>query len=321
MHNKSFTADNQATIIGGRNVGDEYFGAAVESFLFVDLDVLAVGPVVTEVSEDFNRYWNSPSSYPADRLLPAASPAQLAEVNSAAMRVEKNPAAVAYMNARHNSPFVHQLIEGSLDLEWAATRLISDDPAKGLGLAAPERLFPQQLKELIGEPATDLELVAAYFVPTVVGVDSFVSLAKRGVKVRILTNSLEATDGPYVHAGYAKRRKPLLEAGITLFELRRLSPEAGKNKNAGPMGSSGSSLHAETFSVDGSRAFVGSFNFDPRSAKLNTELGFVIESPPLAQRIEETFSNTIPDNSYEVHLSDTGKLYWTGVPQRKAGAV
>jgi putative cardiolipin synthase len=309
MHNKSFTADNQVTIIGGRNIGDEYFGAA-EGLLFVDLDVMAVGPVVTEVSKDFDRYWASSSSYPLDRIVQPVNPAQIASVAAAALRITRDPAAIAYTTAIRDSPFVMLMVERHLDFEWAETRMISDDPAKGLGRAPPEELFAEQLRRVIGEPASDVELIAAYYVPRTTGVGSFTSMARRGVNVRVLTNSLAASDGPYVYAGYAKRRKPLLEAGVTLYEMRRLSPEIGHHLAAGPFGSSGSSLHAKTFSVDRSRFFVGSFNFDPRSRKLNTELGFVIDSPVLAREIESAFNNSIPGNSYEVRLSDSGRLYW-----------
>jgi putative cardiolipin synthase len=309
MHNKTFTVDNQATIIGGRNVGDEYFGAA-EGLLFVDLDVLAVGPVVSDVSKDFDRYWASASSYPADRIVPAVDPVRIAEITGAAAAVERDPAAVAYTTALRDSPHVRDLVARHLAFEWAPVHMISDDPAKGLGLAASEHLVPQQLNEVIGEPATDVELVAAYYIPTGTGVNSFVSLAKRGVKIKVLTNSLQASDGPYVYSGYAKHRKSLLEAGVSLYEMRPLSPQAGEHKDVRLLGSSGSSLHAKTFSVDRARFFVGSFNFDPRSRKLNTELGFVIDSPVLAQTIERAFNDSIPANSYEVRLSDSGSLYW-----------
>lgn len=309
MHNKSFTADNQVTIIGGRNIGDEYFGAT-EGTLFVDLDAMAVGPVVNAVSNQFDRYWASESSYPADRLLPPVNPALIAELESAASLVERDPAAAAYMHAIRNSSFVHDLVQGRLELEWAITRMVSDDPAKGLGRAPPEAFLFQRLEKIIGEPKSELELVSPYFVPTAVGVETFAALAKQGVKIGVLTNSLEATDVAIVHAGYAKRRKPLLEAGIKLYELQRLSPYTGKNKSAGLIGSSSSSLHAKTFSVDRSRVFIGSFNFDPRSANLNTELGFVIASPALAQQIADAFNGIILANAYEVRLSDAGQLYW-----------
>jgi putative cardiolipin synthase len=308
MHNKSFTADNQATIIGGRNVGDEYFGAT-EGVVFVDLDVMAVGPVVTEVSKEFDRYWASGSSYPVERLLPAVNPATIAELTSSALRVERDPAAVAYMNALRNLSFVHEMDQGSLVLDWSATRMISDDPGKGLGLAAPETLLFPKLREIIGESAAEVYMESPYLVPTAAEFDEFVAVAERGVKIKVLTNSLQATDVPIVHAGYVKRRQPLLEAGVTLYELRRL-PDTAPRKGAGPLGSSGSSLHAKAFLVDNSRVFIGSFNFDPRSSTLNTEMGFVIDSPALAQKMEVALSRRFLASAYEVRLSDAGELYW-----------
>lgn len=309
MHNKSFTADNQATIIGGRNVGDEYFGAA-EGLLFVDLDVIAVGPIVTDVSKDFDRYWACDSSYPLDRIVRPVDPARSAEITSAARHVERDPGAVTYTSAIRDSPFVGAVVERRLDFEWTTARIVSDDPAKGLGRARPEELFHEQLREVIGDPVSDLELIAAYWVPGESGLERFRAMAERGVKIKVLTNSLEAADGPWVYSGFAKRRKALLGAGITLYERRRLSPEPEDNRRAGLLGSSGSTLHAKTFSVDGSRFFVGSFNFDPRSRKLNTELGFVIDSPALAQRIGAAFHDSIPANSYELRLSESGELHW-----------
>jgi putative cardiolipin synthase len=309
MHNKSFTADNQVTIIGGRNIGDEYFGAA-EGSLFVDLDVMAVGPIVREVSNDFDRYWACASSYPLDRIVRSVEPARIADISAAAANVAHDPAAVAYTTAIRDSPFIRAVVERRLEFEWAVTRMISDDPAKGLGRAPPEKLFHEQLREIIGDPVSDLALVAGYWVPGTTGTERFLSMANRGVKIKVLTNSLEAADGPWVYSGFSKCREPLLKAGITIYEMRRLSPQKNDNKGAGALGSSGSSLHAKTFSVDRSRIFVGSFNFDPRSRKLNTELGFVIDSPVLAHRIESAFEESIPANSYEVRLSDTGQLYW-----------
>jgi cardiolipin synthase C len=311
MHNKSFIADNQATIIGGRNVGDEYFGAT-EGVLFVDLDVLAIGPIVNKVSGDFDRYWNSASSYPVERLLRRARSQDLRELTTEAKRVEESPQALTYTNALRESLFLQQLIDKKLEFEWAPTQIVSDDPDKGLGRAKADELFPQRLKQIIGQPTTDFGLVSAYFVPTDAGVKSFVAFAQSGVKVKVLPNSLEATDVPAVHAGYAKGRKELLKAGVQLYELRRVATTDLGGRQVGIWGSSGSSLHAKTFVVDGSRVFVGSFNFDPRSAKLNTELGFVIESPALAHDIEINFATRVPNHAYEVHLSDKGQLYWIG---------
>jgi putative cardiolipin synthase len=309
MHNKSFTADNQVAIIGGRNVGDEYFGAT-QDVLFVDLDVMAVGTVVNEVSNDFDRYWASGSSYPVDRLLARADPERVAHYASTAALIERSPEATAYVSAVRDSPFVKDMLEGRLPFEWAATRMLSDDPAKALPQAQPRNLVFRELTEVFGDPATELDLVSAYFVPTAAGVDALVPMARRGVNVRVLTNSLEATDVAPVHAGYAKRRKALLAGGVKLYEMRLL-PGVEHERSMGSFGSSGSSLHAKTFSADRSRIFIGSYNFDPRSARLNTELGFIIESPTLANSLAERFEKEIPASAYEVHLTGNGELYWT----------
>lgn len=308
MHNKSFTADNQATIIGGRNVGDEYFDAG-QGVSFVDLDVLAIGPVVNDVSNDFDRYWASDSSYPAERVLARVSPTTIAEVAAAAARVEKDPAAVAYMRAIASSQYVQQVLAGELPFDWATVHMVSDDPAKGLGLARDDELLWTRLQQLLQAPKLELELVSPYFVPGKEGVEYFSALARRGIKVTILTNSLAATDVAAVHAGYARRRKPMLEAGVSIFEMEpEFSP--APTKGHGPLGSSSASLHAKTFSIDRSRAFVGSFNFDPRSERLNTELGFVIDSPSMAQAIADAFATVIPARAYQVRLNDAGALQW-----------
>ena len=309
MHNKSFTADNQASIVGGRNVGDEYFGAT-EGVLFSDLDVVAAGPVVQEVSRDFDRYWASESAYPVARVLPPVDPGQLQSLAAEASRIEGDPLATAYMAAIRELPFVHDLRRGALQLEWSPTRLVSDDPAKGLDEAGSDGLMLRQLTAIVGTPTRSVDLVSPYFVPTATGTQAFAEMARRGVQVRVLTNALEATDVAAVHAGYARWRKPLLEAGVVLYELRRQAAPGARNVRAGPFGSSGSSLHAKTFAIDGTRAFVGSFNFDPRSIHLNTELGFVIDSPGLARRIDQVFDRQVPADAYRVQLDAQGQLYW-----------
>jgi putative cardiolipin synthase len=309
MHNKSFTADNQATIIGGRNIGDEYFGEA-EGVSFADLDVLAVGAVVDDVSTDFDRYWASDSSYPARLILPPATADQLRDLGDEAQGFAHSKAASGYIRAFESSASVARLLKSDLNLEWAVTRMVSDDPAKGLGKVPEDGMLLHQLGELLGRPRTDVELISPYFVPTDAGVNAFARMTQAKVRVRVLTNSFAATDVAAVHAGYVKHRKDLLRAGVILYEMRAKSASDGRGDTPGPLGSSGSSLHAKTFSVDQKRVFVGSFNFDPRSANLNTELGFVIESGTMANDIEREFDLSIPLNSYEVRLSETGDLYW-----------
>ena len=310
MHNKSFTADNLATIVGGRNVGDEYFDAG-QDFLFVDLDALAIGPIVDAVSRDFDRYWASESSYPVEWIVPAIDPSAAADLARAAAQLEQSPAAVDYRAAVDSSPFVRDLMARRLPIEWAAVRLVSDDPAKGLGEAGADGLLWSQLMKATRDPERDLKLISPYFVPGEDGTQHLATLARRGVKVRVLTNSLEATDVAAVHAGYVKRRKDLLAAGVSLFEIKQLpSMPSPARSLAGSSGVSNSSLHAKTFSIDDAQLFIGSFNFDPRSARLNTEMGFVIDSPALARSIADSFARDMPSRAYEVRLTPDGALQW-----------
>lgn len=301
MHNKSFTADNQASVIGGRNIGDEYFGNDAE-MAFIDLDVLAIGPVVPQVSRDFDRYWASASAYPVDRLLAPAPIEALAHPSGPTRDVDRP--------ALPDSEFARRWTEGTLQFEWAVTHLVSDDPAKGLDRSHAEDDLAAQLARVIGTPARQFDLVSPYFVPTRHGTRLLTELAGRGIQVRVLTNALEATDVSAVHAGYAKRRKALLKAGITLYELPRRLPKVRRESGAFGSGSSRASLHAKTFAVDNTRLFVGSFNFDPRSARLNTELGLVIESPKMASGLTRVFDRSLPAIAYEARLDTQGRLYW-----------
>jgi putative cardiolipin synthase len=206
---------------------------------------------------------------------------------------------------------VSDLLMRRLPWIWAPTRVISDDPAKGLAHEKQRDLLLRRLQEVLGTLRRDLYLISPYFVPTARGTAFFASHARAGLRVMILTNSLEATDVIAVHAGYMKRRKELLRAGVRLFELRRTAP--GRKHLLRVRGSSGgssaSSLHSKTFSLDGERVFVGSFNFDQRSVRLNTEMGFLIDSSQLAQTSADAFEAQIPDSAYEVQLRD-GKLVW-----------
>lgn len=242
-------------------------------------------------------------------MLPPADAASIANVEAAASQIERNPAAGEYSQALARSPFVCMLLASQLPFEWAVTRMVSDDPRKGLGRAPKDDLFWPRLQRLLGMPTQEVQLVSPYFVPGTTGSKFLRTLARRGVKTTVLTNSLEATDVPAVHAGYSRRRKPLLRAGVRLFEMKRAF-SSPPTKAHGPAGSSSSSLHAKSISVDRSRVFIGSFNFDPRSARLNTEMGFVIDSPALAQRMADSLAGKMPLRAYRVRLNETGALQW-----------
>jgi len=329
MHNKSFTVDAAVTIVGGRNVGDEYFGAH-DGGLFADLDVLAVGPIVAETLQDFERYWHCSSAYAAAQILPRVSDAKLAELSERASIVERDPSASAFVERLRELPLVRDLLAGRLALRWAPVRLLSDDPAKTLGTASSSRLLAGKLPEAIGTPERELLVIAGYFVPGDEMIAQLCTLARRGVAVSVLTNSFAATDVSFVQAGYAPARRPLLEAGVRLLEMCGTARQApgGKERRRGQrigigstlrgsgtgstaaLRSGASTLHAKTFAVDGRRLFVGSFNLDPRSIDLNTELGFVIDSPELTATVSDAFAGPIPAAAYEVALDADGRMTW-----------
>jgi len=311
MHNKSFTADNQVTVVGGRNIGDEYFGMG-SGMVFADMDVLAVGPAVGEVSSAFDLFWNSDSAYPAASLLDAPDAQSAAELQARFAAVRAQPQSVAYLQAVRTTQVVRDLLAGTLNIEWARARLVHDDPTKTLDTTkrVDALLFPDLVRAM-GQPRKSLDLVSPYFVPGEGGTQALASLAGRGVAVRILTNSLAASDVGVVHAGYAKRRFELLRAGVRLYELKPTAGEALPDSRTGMGSGSSSGLHAKTFAVDRERIFVGSFNFDPRSALLNTEMGLVIDSAVLARGLAESFDTDIPLVAYEVRLTPDGSsLQW-----------
>lgn len=314
MHNKSFTADNQATIVGGRNIGDEYFGARPD-IEFADLDLLAIGPVVAEVSRQFDAYWNSPLAFPIAALSQhRPSDEDIRQARAGLLEFVQAQKGGSYAQALKSSGLAEALAGGSLAFDHAKVRVVADDPIKVLEESADPttRLLPKLLPEF-ASLSSELLLVSPYFVPGDTGVDRLRALVQRGVRVRILTNSLASTDVPAVHAGYKRYRRALLEAGVELYELkptaaqvaRRDPPSGSRDGGDKPSlsGSSNASLHAKTMTFDRRALFVGSMNLDPRSVFTNTEIGVVVEHPGLtAQRVEKIDSR-LPEISFRLELT------------------
>ena len=286
MHNKAFVADNQAAILGGRNIGDEYFGASGE-VAFGDLDVLTMGAGVSDVSAAFDRYWNSPQSIPVAALLERSG--DLASL--AALRAQLN----AFIDTQRDSPYVteakarfaEKLAPIDKGFYWGKAHLLYDDPAKITHATdvTEGRLLPQ-FANLGMKIQSELLIVSPYFVPGDKGVEWLRSLVARGVRVTVLTNSLAATDVGAVHAGYQRYREALLAGGVRLYEFKPTATaeeHAKREKKTG--GGSRASLHAKTFVFDRRAIFIGSLNLDPRSIQLNTEIGVVCESATMAGEI------------------------------------
>lgn len=323
MHNKSFIVDGQAAIIGGRNIGDEYFRVGDANY-YLDMDVLAIGDVVGKTASIFDAYWNSASVFAVDQIIPGQGDldAFLADV----AETEASETAKTLLGQLESS--ATHFHNGAVRPKSTRVEVIADDPVKGLGKATPDQLMITQLSAILGNIQSGVDVVSAYFVPGPRGTQMFGDLARAGKRVRILTNAMNTTDVLVVHAGYTKYRRDLLKSGVSLYELKLRAQEPPGREELRPLGFSGAALHAKTFSVDDSRVFIGSFNFDPRSIFLNCEMGFIIDSPSMARRVSEGFDGPLNSASYQPVLTLDGQMAWTeempdgklGIYQQEPGA-
>ncbi len=313
MHNKSLTADGQVSIVGGRNIGDEYFDAS-EGMNFADLDVVAIGPVVREVSDEFDLYWNDESSIPMTTLAhDDRTEEQFAEKRAALVAYDRTVEHSAYAESVRDSEFAGELRNHHVSYYWGKATILSDHPEKVTTSAAKtETHLAPQLREVVDHTRRELFLVSPYFVPGKKGVDLLAGVRHRGARVVVITNSLASTDGVAVHSKYKLYRKALLQAGVELYELKPTAAAARERSSGsyrGPTGSGSAGLHAKTFAFDRRIAFVGSYNLDPRSSKLNTEMGVLFNCPAFAKRLPEITERTLDRNAYHVIL-DGNRLVW-----------
>lgn len=308
MHNKSMIFDGERLLTGGRNIGDEYFATGPHPE-FVDLDVVAVGNVVDSATKDFERYWNSRSAFDvAEIIRPRTYPS--ASLRDLTQAVAQGDQLRNYIKQMQTNEYVERVENNELDFEPVEARLVSDFPDKTIGKVLAKDLLVDRLSSLLSEIEERFDLISPYFVPGKRGADQLIKLAERGVRVRVLTNSMEANDVPLVHAGYEKYRKRLLKGGVELFELKAYHSPDIRREDAGLIGSSASSLHAKTFCADGERLFVGSFNFDPRSIYLNTEMGLFLKGSHFANRLHGVLDQELDRIAYRVLLRGDNKLVW-----------
>ena len=309
MHNKSMTADNQASIIGGRNIGEEYFGRRLD-WNFGDLDVLGFGPFAHEVSASFDDYWNHRLAVPIDALFDGGGSAAEAALVELRRWIEEEVATErASEYGRALLTTVDELVDGGGgDLVLAPYAFSVDPPDKSLTDRSKDLVFiGEDLRRAVVEAERSLFVISPYFVPQEQGTDWLVGLEERGIEVTILTNSLASNDNPAVHAGYAPHRERLLSGGVELFEMRTDVEMPARSEFK--LGRSGSSLHAKAFVVDDRGLFVGSFNWDPRSARTNTELGVLIRDMALSSAVLDGLREGLPRLAYQVVLTEGG-LRW-----------
>lgn len=301
MHNKALVADNQLAIVGGRNIGNEYFQKRDE-LAFSDLDVMLVGAVVNQISSGFDDYWNSEHAMPVPRSTAAPQPFD-------------HLLADELMRETKGLKFDERLAHAALKWHGSEIAALQDRASKVGGTDSPQDHvhLGRQISRLSGDLTKDLLIVSPYFVPGPGGLAQLCALTERGVEVRVVTNSLAATDVPAVHAGYERYRKPLLQCGVRLFETRadaNTHSRGADNLRGKSSGSSRVSLHAKIMVMDRAKVFVGSMNIDPRSLLTNTENGVLIDNPDLAGVLDRGITSEMVNAAYELHL-DGGAIRWS----------
>ncbi|WP_423813675.1 phospholipase D family protein [Psychrobacter sp. 219-2-C] len=315
MHNKSMTFDKQITIIGGRNIGDEYLSNDKNS-QFADLDVLLIGKVVADIDNSFASYWSAPISFDIQTLatLDKGETTDFLEGLDKLRADEKNNSKSSldvYKTAIEDSSIDSDLINKRVPFRWTDMQFLSDDVGKLTKTVPADTNLVHQLRTLLGSPTKRLTIISSYFVPTKDGVNTLVELAEAGIDIKILTNSFDATDVTAVHSGYSQWRPSLLRAGVKIYELKSTaSEEKRENKLWKARSQSSTSLHAKTFAVDDYQVFIGSYNVDPRSANINTEMGVIINDEELAKQLHSALSDELLGQAYEVKLLENGSLQW-----------
>ncbi|MED5619766.1 phospholipase D family protein [Ideonella sp. BN130291] len=320
MHNKLFIADGAMAVAGGRNVADEYFMRNL-SANFVDLDAFITGALVPRLAALFDGYWNSDVVFPLHAIVPPTLPAELQRAEFEAFTGPEHtppPEAPPDNDVLGYGPISGELDDGRLGLIWAPANAYADSPDKIRGMAASYGLAPLQdvdgarynVLDQMRRAQKEIVMTSPYLVPGASGMALMREVRERGVSLRVLTNSLAATDEPVVHTGYKRYRPQMLRLGVELYEL---SPTRVKrNLRLGMFGSSHGRLHAKTAVIDRSTVFIGSMNFDPRSDKHNTEMAVLVQSPQLAREVLRLMDLDKLQASYRVRLRADGSdgLEW-----------
>jgi putative cardiolipin synthase len=314
MHNKAFIVDGAAAVIGGRNIGDEYFDAHGD-VNFRDMDVMLIGPVVPEIARSFDTYWNSEPSTPVDAFQhDTLSPTELATVRKV---LAENA------NAMHESQYGAGVLAEAGELTrsdaagqwaWGSAEFLADDPGKVTpDVDSRDLHMAPHIKAWLDTAQRRILLVSPYFVPGKTGVAYLEQKRHQNIEVAVLTNSLASTDADNVYAAYAAYRPQLLAAGVEMYELKPDAARTAKQSHLLGATSSQSSLHSKLMIVDDDKAFVGSMNLDPRSGNLNTECGVIMTSPAFAGALVDIFDRaTNPAVTYQVKLKTPGsdRVYW-----------
>ncbi|WP_413559050.1 phospholipase D family protein [Bdellovibrio sp. HCB209] len=313
MHNKVIIADSEVGIVGGRNIGDEYFSASNE-MNFGDLDLWTIGPVVPSLSKEFDLYWNSEFAYPIESLVKKnPAPEDLTKIRTLLSEAAQKALGTPYTRGLKDSQLVNDFAKGSIKTFWGEGRVVYDTPEK-LRQPANEQddNLHVQLRPYLEKSTKEIFMVSPYFVPLDGGVKYLTGKVSSGIRIVILTNSLASSDVSGVFGGYKGYRKKLIRGGVELYELRpKIQPDKKKAKRT--WGSSGShaGLHGKTMLFDERMIFVGSMNLDPRSAYLNSEMGVVVDSEEMAKDFTHRLKDDLNEVAFHLTLDEKDNLVWT----------
>ena len=314
MHNKLIIADGAAAVTGGRNISREYFDAS-ENFQFTDMDIFFAGPATIQANHTFQQFWNDELSYSVQQLLGGTQEKSLAQIRQQFSQLNRTNSDQALNKIREAQQQIALNLKNH-PIRWAKAKFLADLPQKIRGQARDDQLIYRQMFQHMGQPRHQMDLVSAYFVPSTQGTTYLNQFAQKKIQVRVLTNSFMANDVALVHGFYQQYRYDLLKHGIKLYEFKpyiqrdqRTWYEALTGNVIPAKGKNASSLHAKFFTVD-DHVFIGSFNFDPRSVHLNTEVGLLVESSELQRYISSSLDLYLPRIAYELQLNAEGKIMW-----------
>ncbi|MFK8042550.1 phospholipase D family protein, partial [Congregibacter sp.] len=306
MHNKTLIADQELLIFGGRNIASEYF-AANPAYNFGDIDAAAVGTVAKDASAMFDRYWNDLYSIPYEQLADDGEALDLAELREELRAKTRDLIGSPYAKLVQNRAIAMSDIHAEEYL-WSPYKLVYDNPDKALAdETRPEEKLSYSLSRMASKATSELFVISPYFVPRKTGIEWLSGIAERGVQVNVLTNGLAANDHLIVYGGYAPARKPLLREGVNFYELR--GDVTMQGTEASELTDADSKLHGKAFVVDQRYMFIGSFNWDPRSANLNTEMGVVIDNSDFASSFTAEMYSALEELAYSVYL-EGNSLRW-----------
>jgi putative cardiolipin synthase len=306
MHNKSFTVDNQASVVGGRNIADEYFQLK-EDEVFEDFEVLAVGPIADEISKSFDLYWNHSHAVPIDYFVSNKKNEELVIARAEVTDQLEQAYSTVYQRSIE-SHLLQDLIADRLPLIPADARLLSDSPDKLINEISDEQMrLANDLREVLLSAEEEVIIITPYYVPRKEGIELLRNLTDRGLRVVIVTNSLASNNHVPVHSGYAKYRKDAIRAGAELYEVRA---NAGRELGGRDDDPDSLTLHTKVFLFDRRYLFVGSLNLDPRSIEINAEMGLLIDSPEFAGGMAVAVEERLAAAAYRLFENSRGKLEW-----------